>query len=745
MAAPTITTQPASQSYLVGTNAYFNVVATGTAPLRYQWYKNGGVIGTGTSGTLMLNAVQLTDGGNYSVTVSDSSSAVTSSIVTLTAVAPATTPPALPNVAETTFLVTAYGALGDGATDNTAAIQSALNAAASAGGIVRFPAASKPYLCGPITLSGSTNMQVDYGATLQMLPFYSGTASPTPAGYYPLTGSSYKNFISCSNAHDVEISGPGTIDGQGAPWWTAYTANGSLPHRPYLIDFSGGTRVLVTGVTLSNSPSFHLRVDANNLTVFGLTIMDVNPNNNALNTDGIDPSGTDQLIQNCTVNVFDDNIAVKPESTYCSGITIADCSFGTGHGVSVGGQTNDGLNGMTVTNCTFNGTTTGIRLKADPTEGGVVQNLSYSNLTMTNVTYPIVFYSYYNSIGNPGGSSVTTVRNYNANPPDSLATTTLPVWEDITISNLTATGASGDSILWGLPLASCLIQNVTLNNVNIKGAGQFQIYNASNVQFTGSSSVPGYITCNALAITGQPQSQTVVTGSNVAMSASTVGTSGTFSTPPTCLWSFNGTALADGTYPDGSIVSGARTATIQIQNVQSGEAGNYAVTASNSLDTYNVTSKILAPNSAPVSVTSSTATLTVITPFTAWAISYGLDPAGNGAVDADPDGDGVPNLLVFALGGNPTVAKANILPTGTVTTVAGSPVLVYQFNLNRAAAASVAVTVEYSTDLVNWTTAVDGQDGVSIGMTPVDSATEHITVTIPGGSPRLFARLRVTP
>lgn len=746
MAGPAITTQPASQSYLVGTNAYFNVVATGTAPLSYQWQVGANPIAGGTSSTLGLNDVQPSDAGNYSVVVSEPGSAITSGTATLVVVASAAmVSPTLPSIAQTTFLVTSYGAVGDGATDNTTAIQNALSAAAHGGGIVRFPAASGAYLCGPITLSGSTDMQIDYGATLRMLPFYSGTASPTPAGYYPLTGSSYKNFITCGSAHDVEISGPGTIDGQGNPWWTAYTANGSLPHRPYLIDFTGGNRVLITGVTLTNSPMIHLRVDADNLTVFGVTVKDVNPNNNALNTDGIDPSGSDQLIQNCAVDVFDDNIAVKPESTFCSGLTIANCSFGTGHGLSIGGQTNKGLDGMTVTNCAFNGTTNGIRMKADPTEGGIVENVSCSGITMTNVTYPIVFYSYYDAIGNPGGTTVATVEKYNAKPPDSLNSSTLPFWSNISISNLTATGASGDSIIWGLPLSSCFINNVTLDGVNITGGGSFQIYNATNVQFTGGSSVGGYVACNALAITGQPRNQTVNSGSNVTMSASTVGTSGSNNTQPAYRWNFNGSALTNGTNADGSVVSGALTATLKILNVQTGEAGNYTVTASNSLDTYNVSSASLAPNSAPVSVTSGAATLTVISPFTAWVTGYGLDPATSGAMDADPVGDGVPNLLVFALGGNPTIASTELLPAAALATVNGSSALVYQFNLNKAAAAAVTVTVEYSSDLINWTTAVNGQDGVGIATASVNSATEHITVTIPTASSCLFARLRVAP
>src|ERR1700712_2967765 len=122
---------------------------------------------------------------------------------------------------------------------------------------------------------------------------------------------------------------------------------------------------------------------------------------------------------------------------------------------------------------------------------------------MTNVQYPILFYSYYNQIGSPGaisGSSQTTlakVNSWNTTPPNPLNTTTLPSWKNITVNNLTATGASGYSTIWGLPLADDLIANVTLNNVVITGGAGLEVFDATNVQITGNSNVGPYVTGNA--------------------------------------------------------------------------------------------------------------------------------------------------------------------------------------------------------------------------------------------------------
>ncbi|HEY5914534.1 MAG TPA: immunoglobulin domain-containing protein, partial [Verrucomicrobiae bacterium] len=81
---PAITTQPASQTVLAGANVSFTVVATGTAPLSYQWMKNGGNIAGATTATLTLNAVTATDAGSYTVRVTNAGGNVTSSAAMLT-------------------------------------------------------------------------------------------------------------------------------------------------------------------------------------------------------------------------------------------------------------------------------------------------------------------------------------------------------------------------------------------------------------------------------------------------------------------------------------------------------------------------------------------------------------------------------------------------------------------------------------------------------------------------------------
>ena len=96
--APAITTPPASLTVAAGANATFSVVATGTAPLAYQWFKGDAAITSATSATLTLNAVTVADAGTYKVKVSNALSSVTSAAATLT-VTTATTPPPSTDVA----------------------------------------------------------------------------------------------------------------------------------------------------------------------------------------------------------------------------------------------------------------------------------------------------------------------------------------------------------------------------------------------------------------------------------------------------------------------------------------------------------------------------------------------------------------------------------------------------------------------------------------------------------------------
>ncbi len=141
--APSITTQPTSQTVAVGQTASFSVSATGTAPLSYQWNKNGTAISGATSSSYTTPATTSSDNGaQFTVVVSNTAGSVTSNAATLMGI----------DATTTTINVTVYGASGNGSTDDTSAINNAI-AALTSGATLLFP-------CGTYLVTGQLTINV---------------------------------------------------------------------------------------------------------------------------------------------------------------------------------------------------------------------------------------------------------------------------------------------------------------------------------------------------------------------------------------------------------------------------------------------------------------------------------------------------------------------------------------------------------------------------------------------------------
>jgi len=400
--------------------------------------------------------------------------------------------PALPVIPALVNDITHFGAVGDGMTTNTTAIQIAINATSTAGGgSVEIPAGV--FLSGPITLANHIRLQLDAGAILRMLPitqYPGGTEDPA-------------NFISGPGLHDIAISGSGVIDGQGTPWWPY--ARVKSARRPRMIAFSSCHRVLIEGVLLTNSPMFHIAISgkSGDVTVRSVTIH-ANPSSDPVNpghnTDACDVSGTNILIENCNVSVGDDNFTCGGGT---SGVLITNCTYGYGHGVSIGSYThNGGVSNLTVINCTFNNTESGIRIKTDRDRGGLVQNLSYFNLRMTNVGFPILVYEAYTNSNRAYRALAKLTPELAAAYPSAPIAYRTPIYRNLTFSNITATVAPGGcaGLIWGLPEMN--VTNVLLQQVNITADRSFAIYDAQNVrvvdsQITTPDGIAPWMTTNA--------------------------------------------------------------------------------------------------------------------------------------------------------------------------------------------------------------------------------------------------------
>ena len=363
---------------------------------------------------------------------------------------------------------TQYGAKPGGKTNNQRAIQAAIDACEKkGGGIVRL--AGGTFLSGPIVLKSHITLDVEKGATL--------LGSPDHNDYPEMAvfrAKGRQSLISASHAEDLTITGGGTIDGNGASWWVEarkHKHSGvvkDVVFRPRLVVFDHCRHILIDHVTIENSPSWQVVPYYSDY----VTIRDgrIYAPAHSPNTDGIDPfSSSHVMIENMVIDDGDDNVAIKSglpgsaNNSPSTGITVRDCTFLHGHGMSIGSEAAGGVQDVHVSNIVFRGTENGVRVKSARDRGADISNLWYSNLTMEGVKTPLLITEYYPHIPD----------HDTAQPVTRLT----PHFYDIHISNLTATGAMQTAIIAGLPERP--IRSLFLNNVHLQGEKGMRISNAT--------------------------------------------------------------------------------------------------------------------------------------------------------------------------------------------------------------------------------------------------------------------------
>lgn len=360
----------------------------------------------------------------------------------------------------------AYGAKGDGVSKDTAAIQAAIDSCAKQGGTVRLFAGT--YLSAPVVLKSNITLQLDKGATL--------LGSVDHADYPPKTEfrePGLQFLVSATDATNVSITGDGVIDGAGETWWQMARAikdagvMGSDHPRPRLVVFDHCKHVRVEGVTIQNSPMWQLVLYySDDVTIRNIKVL---APARSPNTDAIDPfSSSHVVIDHVFADVGDDNIAIKSGAINSPGpddpsrdITITDCTFLHGHGLSVGSEIAGGAQNIRAERIHFEGTDNGIRVKANRDRGNDVGHLYFRDIDMKDVKNALVISEYYPKIL----------------PPDSDApqpvTRLTPHFHDITIENLRATGGASAGAIAGLPEAP--ITAVVLHNVKIEAQSGLKI------------------------------------------------------------------------------------------------------------------------------------------------------------------------------------------------------------------------------------------------------------------------------
>lgn len=394
-----------------------------------------------------------------------------------------------------------YGGSNDSTGMNTDAIAKAIDAAASkGGGTVYFPAGK--YITGPIHFKSNITLFIDAGAELHFSDDFDH--------YLPMVesrweGTEVTNFSPLFYAKDVEniaITGRGLIDGHGKKWWgfsevtirnqkegeetkwqnefkrlnkdvlapdlPGWVEQGFL--RPPFIQFLRCNNVQIKDIKIQNSPFWTVNPQyCDNVTVDGVTI----DNPPSPNTDGINPESCSNVhIANCHISVGDDCITIKSGKDRsgrkvnipAENHTITNCTMLRGHGgVVIGSEMSGGVKNIVISNCIFDGTDRGIRIKTARGRGGVVENIRVSNIVMRNIRdQAIVLNMQYAKTGEEPVSERT------------------PLFKNVYISDMAGTTNRVGQILG---LEEMPVENVSFNNINMQSKAGFLVENAKKISF----------------------------------------------------------------------------------------------------------------------------------------------------------------------------------------------------------------------------------------------------------------------
>lgn len=317
-------------------------------------------------------------------------------------------------------------------------------------------------------MTGLNNKAIVLDGTVQFnpnIPYWTGNSFQIPFQ----NSSTFWQF----GGTDLSITGSGTLDGQGSPWWSAFNKNSSLL-RPIILHTFNAKNVLIQGIHMINSPIWFNLVDSSSNVIFdGVTI---NAATGTPNTDGWDTYRSDSVtIKNSVIQNGDDCVSFKPNST---NILVSNLTCTGSHGISVGslGQYPgmfDIVQNVLAENVKMSNAENGARIKAwagANVGSGMVKNITFTGFVVSDVDSPLVIDQCYE----------TSDADCEANPSNVII-------QDVFFNNISGTGSSLTvATLDCSPDGRC--SDINVNNLSsLKGSSSKPKFECENVVLTGNA------------------------------------------------------------------------------------------------------------------------------------------------------------------------------------------------------------------------------------------------------------------